>query len=218
MKIDYFKNINSATKAYYLGFIHADGHVKYNPNNKCKYRFAIKISQKDLNIIIKFKKQLEIPNKIQKYTSNYNTPVCCIDIGKKQFVKHLLNINIKNPNILNKIPDKYKYAFILGCFDGDGCAVYTKRKYKLVNGYSYYDVFSWEICSQHHIFLSNIQDYFYKQLNIPKNKIHKHGSIWAINYRSKSAVTNISNHLYKNNRLPYLQRKKEKFKDLMVKP
>ena len=55
----YFANIDTATKAYFLGFIIADGNMYQRDNGK--YQFSIKIKNTDKDILYKFADAVEFP-------------------------------------------------------------------------------------------------------------------------------------------------------------
>jgi len=132
VKEDYFDNINTEAKAYFLGFLYADGYNGYNPE-KHRYTVSISISEIDKEIIEKFRKEIFINNdKPFYYTKGgafkgikYRKPQIKLDIGNKILSKNLNDIGcIKNktetivyPSI---IEEKYTNHFIRGYFDGDG--------------------------------------------------------------------------------------------------
>lgn len=118
-----FDNIDSEDKAYWLGFIFADGYISSSPLRdgvKKYYNFEISLGIKDLNHLEKFKT-------FMRYDKNL-----IIDDHRCRFVianKHLWNtlnaygctpnksLILKFPNLSN---DLIRH-FIRGFFDGDGC-------------------------------------------------------------------------------------------------
>lgn len=118
---NFFKTINSEEKAYWLGFIFADGSV----NNK---RLIIELSDIDVGHLIKFKKDICATNNIYK---RKNRPTVKIEICKKNLVKDLAKYGcIKNKTYNGWIDqsllgDEYKRHFLRGFLDGDG---YIERK------------------------------------------------------------------------------------------
>jgi intein/homing endonuclease len=130
LNIDYFKEINSPDKAYWLGYICADGGIKKS-NNK------VSLVSKDLEVIIGFKEAIGAGHTITKST-NYDHRTCkfytgySIQIGNELFVANLINLGVTSnkTDVLNfpNIEEKYYSYFIAGLFDGDGC-VSMKGKY-----------------------------------------------------------------------------------------
>ena len=55
----YFANIDSANKAYFLGFIMADGNMYQHEDGKLQ--FSIKIKNTDKDILYKFADEIEFP-------------------------------------------------------------------------------------------------------------------------------------------------------------
>lgn len=119
---NYFENIDSEDKAYWLGYITADGTI-----SKDKYKMAL--TSKDLEIIEKFKFNIETTHPITTITRlDYRTNKIytryLIQINSIKFVSHLLNLGITNnkshhcnfPNI----SDEFIPSYLRGIFDGDG--------------------------------------------------------------------------------------------------
>lgn len=118
-----FDNIDSEDKAYWLGFIFADGYISSSPLRdgvKKYYNFEISLGIKDLNHLEKFKTFMRCDKNL------------IIDDHRCRFVianKHLWNtlnaygctpnksLILKFPNLSN---DLIRH-FIRGFFDGDGC-------------------------------------------------------------------------------------------------
>jgi hypothetical protein len=124
--IDYFDSINSEKKAYWLGYISADGCLK---NNK------VNIVSKDKEIIFKFKNDLCSEHKLcestiydkrtkKSYTS-YSISITNNLFNKK--VQNYINIDKSNSFRLPKLEDKYYPFFIAGMFDGDGHVGFNKN-------------------------------------------------------------------------------------------
>ena len=118
---NYFENVNSHKKAYWLGFICADGHIYQNG--------YISIVIKDLEILEKFSKDTDSTYKIANI-NNFDRRTgktyseFSLKISNKKFVSHIINHGITHDksDILNfpNIDEKYYPSFIAGLFDGDG--------------------------------------------------------------------------------------------------
>ena len=124
-KYDIFKNIDSAEKAYWLGFLAADG---CNYSREQNASIIINIHQKDIEHLQKFKDFCGTNAEIISYTTSAgfsnNTPMCKIVLNSKQMSCDLSDKGIvpKKSLILKppKIEEQYYLPFILGYFDGDG--------------------------------------------------------------------------------------------------
>jgi hypothetical protein len=122
---NYFEIIDTPEKAYWLGFIMADGHVS-------KDGLCIALNEKDVYHLIKFLKDINCDGTNIKY--DYKLNKVQIDLYSKCLVKSLNNLGLFNdksytcfyPNIQEEL-NKY---FIRGVFDGDGSLMILKRKKK----------------------------------------------------------------------------------------
>jgi len=132
--ISYFNKIDTEEKAYWLGFIYADGYLGVQEYGK---RLGIALSIVDINHLEKFKSAIgaTYPIKIYKPTeSSYsNKEFCRIEIFGEKIYK-LMNKHgvIENKTDILKAPkidSKFKTAFIRGYFDGDGSLTESKTSY-----------------------------------------------------------------------------------------
>ena len=125
----FFSNIDSEEKAYWLGFLYADGYIRSNKLNFVRLKLAIK----DLGHMEKFRESIGSNHRIEIYDSVIN-PYCQITIGCKEMVLDLINsgcVNNKGFKIrLPNVQDHLMAHFIRGYFDGDGCITH-----KNVNSY-----------------------------------------------------------------------------------
>lgn len=128
LNVDYFKKIDSNDKAYWLGFICADGNIK-KTNNK------VSLISKDLEVIEGFKEAIGAEHTISKRKTfdkrtNKTYIAYSIQIGNEIFTQHLINLGVTSnkTDVLEfpKIDEKYYSYFIAGLFDGDGSISNTK--------------------------------------------------------------------------------------------
>ena len=120
-----FENIDSQEKAYWLGFLAADG---CNYERQYNASIILNIHQKDRDHLEKFrafmKSNVKIIDYIQDVGFSNNTPMCKITFNSKKMSADLTDKGVV-PNkslILQKpnISEEYYLSFILGYFDGDG--------------------------------------------------------------------------------------------------
>ena len=118
-----FDQIDSEEKAYWLGFIFADGYISSSPlreSTKSIYQFELSLSLKDLEHLNKFKNFIEYEKEL--LIDNHR---CRFTVANKHLWNILNNygctprksLSLKFPNI----PNKFIKHFIRGYFDGDGC-------------------------------------------------------------------------------------------------
>jgi hypothetical protein len=207
----FFEDINSKIRAYWLGFLFADGCVR---DIKKGYTLKIKLSQIDEDHLINFNRHIEnyageIRTEISKFKGEngkeYQSTGKVLLINSKKMVKDLVrqgcyqnktNI-IEFPNIdSGLIP-----SFILGYFDGDGCITQKKVKNKL-----YYSV---TFTSGSENFLDRIK----KELtNIGIKSISKYNytTFYRLQISNKIDLLKLKTYLYEDNEY-CLNRKKIKF-------
>lgn len=133
---DYFENVDTPQKAYWLGFIYADGGVSINEKtNSCE--LSIKLQALDCDHLKKFNKALDgnvgITFDSRKCNLNNKIYDCCqIRLYSSKLVHDLEKYGvIPNKTLTIRFPDidKELYAdFIRGYFDGDGCVYENKKK------------------------------------------------------------------------------------------
>ena len=196
---EYFKNIDTEEKAYWLGFIAADGCVYKMSKNA--YRLQINLSYKDIEHLELFNKCLESDYKINVKKLK-NSDICELKIASKQLTDDLIELGItpnkslkvEMPNIdIDLIPH-----FIRGYFDGDGCITYSETptrfryKFSIVGGES---------------MLESINTYMNQDIEI---YTINHSDALDLCTSNKQKIINIYHYLYDNANI-YLTRKKEKF-------
>jgi hypothetical protein len=192
---NYFSKIDSEIKAYWLGFIFADGNIS---QKKYGYVFRIGVAMKDKEHIQSlFKDELKTSN--IPWTDK-NTNVIHFNVHSKQLYEDLKalgcipakTLKLKFPNL----PKKYLHHFIRGYFDGDGC---------ITTGPSV------EFIGTKHM-LNAIQ----KELgrHDKMRSISKSGKVVCFWIGGRNMVKNVYEYLYKEATV-YLPRKKFRFEELL---
>ena len=112
----------SKNMAYILGFIYADG-------NMAKDKFRISIASKDLELLEQINLEIGSDRPI-KLECNKNGQWWKLTIDNKYIYEDLKLLGlVPNKSFTCKvphIPEEFKYDFIRGYFDGDGC-IYIKN-------------------------------------------------------------------------------------------
>ena len=119
---DYFKKINNEEKAYWLGFLYADGYI-----NEPTYQIELTLAEKDKEHLEKFNKTLNSKYKISKKNVREFVAYRTIAYSKK-ITKDLVKLGCYQnksltlkPPTEKQVPKKYIKDFIRGYVDGDGC-------------------------------------------------------------------------------------------------
>ncbi|MFX0072214.1 MAG: hypothetical protein ACFFAO_14090 [Candidatus Hermodarchaeota archaeon] len=124
---DYFKSLNTKTKAYFYGWLLAEGHV-----DKKGRRFIIEINVRDGEILKRFIEAINLNPKKVKFKRREKNGNCfmyfVLEISSEIFVKHLINLGFVRGKKSKKIRFPLSIvqnrglalACLLGFFDGDG--------------------------------------------------------------------------------------------------
>ena len=190
-----FNKIDNEEKAYWLGFIVADGYLNIN-----KHMLRIKPGNRDRSHLIKFIKFIGgneemLKSEIHSETGNENFYV---SLYSKEVMNDLLSLGIEQAKSgkekVCNIDKKYYRDFIRGLWDGDGFIRENLSGIGLVG--------SEEV-------LAFVQNYFNDSLGVKPLKIYPHCNTFKIEYRStRKAIPLILNHLYGDKDVA-LDRKKE---------
>lgn len=127
---NFFSKINSEEKAYWLGFIYADGNI-YRNNQNSKSVFQIALARIDITHLRKLRKSLK---------SNYpiyseGKRAVRLMINNKELINQFeilglgprKSLTLKFPT-LEQVPESLLRHFVRGYFDGDGSISYNKKK------------------------------------------------------------------------------------------
>lgn len=138
-----FDCIDTEEKAYWLGFIYADGYIssplaKGLHKGKNNYSFEIALQLSDIDHLIKFNSFVK-HNKINIITDTKDPirPRCRWNVKNKHLWESLNKLGCTPKKSLTlTFPNEDVFArksliipFIRGFFDGDGCLSYTKSGY-----------------------------------------------------------------------------------------
>lgn len=200
---DYFKDINTEEKAYWLGFISADGYVNYSIEQR-NYELGIELGIKDKDHLKKFNKS--IGGNIQvgertRFSFGKYIDTCFIRIYDKELIEDLSKyyvVNSKSTTIkMPELKEEFIIPYVRGYFDGNGCVRLDKSKRYL----------SFDFCSASIKMLEQIKEclydkfelksYIYKEtveLNVPVYRLYYRGLFNAYNF-GKTIYNNSSIHL-----------------------
>lgn len=128
----YFETIDTAAKAYILGFLFADGY-----NGVYKRFIVLKIQEGDRNVIDLMARDLKTDSPIKTIISKKpnNKNMVILKICGKKISTDLENLGmIQAKSLIVKfptsaqVPDNLLHHFVRGYFDGDGCICLPKGK------------------------------------------------------------------------------------------
>lgn len=178
----YFDEVDNFKKAYWLGFIMADGYTYKTPNRE-KYELAIKIKSIDIDHLKEFAKDIEFPEEkittgsgkrngnINYYCSlrTYNTHLVTTVMNKHKIVQNKTYVQC----LPDSIPEEYISDFIRGYWDGNGS---IKKS-------------GWSACTMSYQLIESFAKYFDKnniEYTIRKELCKSGNYLHLIRIRSKS--------------------------------
>jgi hypothetical protein len=217
---NYFERIDNNEKAYWLGFLYADGYVSTG------YRWGIELAKIDYNHLQKLVKALSSNIKIRERTRS-NNGYCSIFFKNKKMYNDLVRNGVV-PNKTNIVefpdksilPDKFIRDFIRGLFDGDGCYTFNKiKRVRKDRGGRIYDYISKEInfVSSSEIFIDKIREIIFQECGLKfKKSIDKRSGLYCLRIHSKVDMLRFINYIYPQDYdYIYLDRKYEKAKSIL---
>jgi hypothetical protein len=200
----FFDNINSEGKAYFLGFLFADGNVSLKNNTA-----TITLSEKDKDILKMFssliyKEEYPIKTRTSKQApfNNYST----INISDQHLINRLIELGCTPAKSLTlKYPCELEEAmqrhFIRGYFDGDGTFNVKNRLFVITS--------TLQFCQS----IQNIIEKFAK-VNL---YIYKYKNVYRLTSHGRNKVEKILNWMYEDATL-FLTRKYQKYQEIIKEP
>lgn len=199
---DYFENIDTEEKAYWLGFLYADGY-----NYEKVSRVVIGLHEKDICVLEKFKQSINYTGNILKYPQRKNV---ILNLSSRKLSQDLANKGCpQNKTYKIRFPDSdivptyLIHHFMRGYFDGDGC----------ITKYNYFSVIS------NVEFVIQYQQYLINYCNLSKLPIRhrwEHNKkVGYITYGGINNIVKLYEFLYKDASI-YLERKKDIFDSIVA--
>ena len=218
---NYFNKIDSHEKAYFLGFIAADGCIVDHSNTGRIDELAINIHEKDSIILETLTAELEretplykIPSKNQ-VSIRLTSQVLCDDL-KSYGLGYRKSLTL--PNIYQNIPLEFRGSFTLGYFDGDGWISPNKTPHsprdKIYNhatvGFCGTRDFLHGIAST-----ANLQSYAFKFS--PGTSSGSVNGIFTLTFASSAEINRIYHFMYSDCSI-FLKRKHDRFLPYLKEP
>lgn len=191
----FFKRIDTEEKAYWLGFLFADGY-----NNEQTGNIELTLQSLDVGHIELFKKTIKSEHTIAektisgKYTCSrisFCSRIMSNDLASHGCVK-AKSLILEFPS---SIPNELTHHFVRGYFDGDGSVSVSKD-----NKRHNFHILGTES------FLESIRE----KIGLSNTKLDKKGNCYDLRYGGRLNLLKIKEYLYKDATI-FLERKKEKF-------
>ena len=206
----FFDVIDTEEKAYFLGFLYADGY-----NNTDRNSVNLSLAESDKDILIRLNNLLQPEKPLQYVNMSSYRNIKGFEKSKNQYRLVIANKHIsqklielgcgkaKTHNLIfpndNQVPINLQRHFIRGYFDGDGCV--SNRVFSMVGT---------------ECFLTDVQNIMIKELGLSKTKFYKRhksrdNNITSIIYCGSGNLKKIMDWFYEDASI-YLERKYLKFK------
>lgn len=205
----YFDEIDNEHKAYWIGFLMADGYIlsahHRKPNESQSFGFAISV--RDIELFHYFKQDLCAENPVNIYQNTNssfkpNSPYGRILLTSQYTVERLKSYGIvENKSLKAQMPDlptNLIRHFIRGYSDGNGSVVIDKNRRV-----------SWGFCGTKEI-LTSIQDFFHINYKLSQRFPERQLNNWDLKITGWQNVPKCLHKVYENATI-YLQRKYLKY-------
>lgn len=210
---DYFSVLDSYSKNYILGFLYADGCITNDG------RVSILLNEKDVEILKFIQKEIcpEVEINYVNYQNIKRDPQVRLRFYSKEIYSRLEELGFciqktaTDSNIFQYIPEEWKYAFIQGYLDGDGCVRFQKHPTKK------YIKYGISFANGSKQLLVDIDSYFYRTLNFSGNlkEFVNKSKYYTLSYDKKEYVFKIAKYLFFKPDNFSLQRKRDKIKGIV---
>lgn len=226
---NYFEKIDSDDKAYWLGFMCADGNVEHPKCCKNARRLKISLAWSDREILEKLKNKIGSDFKIRHefHQGHSYSEMAVLEINSTKIASDIKKLGcIENKTLQlqfpteSQVPRKFQYAFIRGYFDGDGCVWEGKRYFKVFpsrpKGRTIHNV-KFNITG-YIPFISALQDVLVRDLKFKKTRLGLYASrtnapVCTLEYSGRNNLKTFYNYIYKDASI-FLERKKNKFEGI----
>ena len=199
----YFSTIDSSEKAYWLGFIAADGGINRTGSNKKYNNLTINLNQRDAEHLEKFLKAIDSNDSVKLSPGvgyGEGTTIASISLNSVAMIEDLINLGVVPKKSLVLSPpsiDKIYYRdWIRGYIDGDGSISLLK------NGEAQLSVLGTEKV------ISFIKNFFSPEKD---KKLYQYGNknTYELSYGGTVSIVKYLHQIYDNATI-YLDRKHQK--------
>lgn len=226
---EYFKEIDSEDKAYFLGLLYTDGYNCMQGNY-----VSIILQYRDKHILDSFIQHISGTHKVSllKKKKESHQDLCKLQLNSKIFCKILESkgcfqnktskLTFPGTDIL---PEKLVNHFIRGVFDGDGSVWEGKRKKVLCKDLKHRNGERVKVIHNVKFNISNsigmlkgVQEVLVKNLGFRNNKLNYSKNIEGsaqLEYSGRGQLKKFYDFLYKDSEV-FLRRKKDKFDECFI--
>lgn len=196
LKENYWEDINTYDKAYFLGFLITDGNVFGNS-------VRLQLSNKDKYILEVFSDKTFSSNKISEEKKKN---LSSFSVKRKRWVEDLSKYGVvprKTDTVfLPEIDENLMPHLIRGLFDGDGWITYKGHAIGF--------------CGNETL-VTQVRDYLVNKLGVYRVKVikNKNEKLWSITWSSKKDIKVIGEYIYKDKNDCFLKRKFDNYNKII---
>lgn len=200
---NYFDEINTEGKAYFLGLIFADG-----SHAEKRHCLSITLQKEDDYILKKFTEELGMKREVSYvFNKKYKKYYASISAQNKHFSENLIQLGVVNNKSFkikfpDYIPSDLISHFIRGYFDGDGGLYFSlSNPSKMCVSFA-----------GNKLFLSSMSNHIMKEINLKSLALysHKTSPIYTISKGGRYEVLILLNYIYDKATI-FLDRKYKKY-------
>lgn len=210
---NFFETIDTEAKAYWLGFMYADGYVTHSKRGQ--KAVGIALGRKDKEHLERFREALEATYEVKDYTGDsYNKKVEYSRLwmtSEKLFDDLVAKGVVENKSLILKfptediVPSNLLHHFIRGYFDGDGSFSYTGKRddtyaVKIEGTESFLMGLAWGL------------GYYVESDSLHIRHKDKRSS-YSLHFHAKGDVRAIGDYMYKDATI-YLDRKYQRYRQV----
>ena len=185
MNVNYFGEIDSEEKAYWLGFITADGGIVNS-------RLTIQLSSIDRTHVEKLANQLDTNQPIfdrscERKGKFHKVSYLCVSskLIVEDLKKYGLTPNKSTREIYYNCSEELQRHYLRGLFDGDGCIRKIKYGWLLA------------MCGSHDL-IHSFRNHLVNSLGVTPQKLRKQKNLWYLYFARKADVRTVLNYLYQD--------------------
>lgn len=201
----YFQNIDNSNKAYWLGFIYADGYITRKGELGIELQYSDEQHLQKLNTLIGGVHKITRRQRNQKFNGyKYISDLASFRVFSVDMVSDLfkngIDFNKTKSDIFPKVSEDLFFPFVRGFMDGDGC-IHINQKNNAVVSFTNSNV----------EFLNYISDEIYSKIGI-RGSIYKEKEFkYRLQYFKKSDTKKLLDKIYEDKLCCKLDRKYDKY-------
>lgn len=219
---NYFNVIDTEEKAYWLGLLFADGHVRHEEKKGNSWSISLALMKEDKYLVEAFAKAVETDLKVKEYINPTGFQrkdgqphiECRIMLHSVQMAMDLQRYGVVPQKSLKvselpKIPQQYMRHFIRGFFDGNGSVTHCCEHNIIKPRILFYST---------HAFCEEIKKYLSQNIEANCGSVYdqKNEKVSFISFYGIQDIIKLYDYLY-NDATIYMKRKQNKYEEFVRK-